>query len=165
MPNIAFDLAEILLALLSVYALGKSILPYLGMTKKAFFFTVAYASLSVAAIALLATTPIGQYALAPFVEKGLVPGGMWFLIAYALILVLSEELFFRIYLSKKILPLLAALLFSAAHWRPDHFPVLMFPILFLFAVMQGWLLQKTSSLWSVTITHLAALTTLVVIYG
>lgn len=165
MHNTLFDTLEVLLGIFSVYALRKSIFSYLSVTKKALFLTLTYAAVYAGTISLLAHTYVGQHAFAPFVDQNLVLGSIWFLIAYAILLVFSEELFFRLYLSKKIHVVLAALIFSAAHWRPGDFPFLMFPFLLLFALMQGSLLRKTNSLWAVGIAHLVALFTLVILYG
>lgn len=165
MNNLYFDIGEILLAAFALYALGKNIVPYLRFTKKTLLLTCVYAAIYVGAIFLLQNTVVGEQALAPFVDRGLVTGSVWFLLAYAITLVFSEELFFRIYLSKKIHTVLAASIFSVAHWRPDSFPILMFPILFIFALLQQSLLQKTTSLWSISIAHITVLTTLIILYG
>lgn len=159
------DSVEIILSILSVVILGKKLLPYLKPSIKSLLWGLGLAVLLTCILFLLSLTSVGSTTLAPFTEQNIATGSIPFLILYAIALVFSEELFFRIYLGQKLPVVLTALIFSASHWRPDDFPILMFPLLFIFALAQSALLRKTGSLWSVVLSHLAALCTLVVLYG
>ena len=157
---------EIFLSIISLYFIGKKVSPYFYFTKKSFLLTFICSILYFLVIYLVKDTYLGQEAFGKFIQQSIAHGSIWILTLYPIIIAFSEELFFRLYFrSEKINMLLAALIFTALHWRPDYFPTLMFPVLFVFALVQWSLLKRTKSLWSVIIAHLVALYSLLLIYG
>jgi len=157
---------EVLLSTISLYFIGKKVFHYFHFTKKSFLLTFIYSVLYFLVIYLVKDTYLGHEAFGKFIQQSIAHGSIWTLTLYPIIIAFSEELFFRLYFrSEKINMLLAALIFTVLHWRPDYFPTLMFPVLFVFALVQWSLLKRTKSLWSVVITHLVALYSLLLIYG
>jgi len=156
---------EIVLAAISLYLIGKKVLHYFHFTKKAFLLTLIYSVLYFLVLYLIRNTYLGHEVFGKFIQQSIAHGSIWTLTFYPIIIAFSEELFFRLYFrSEKINMLLASLIFTALHWRPDYFPTLIFPLLFVFALMQWSLLKKTKSLWPVIITHLVACYSLLLIY-
>ena len=74
-------------------------------------------------------------------------------IIYPPIIAVSEELIFRYFIPNKFGVLLTACFFTIIHWRPN-FPILLMLPIFLFALCQSWLLNKTKTIVPSTITHL-----------
>jgi len=74
---------------------------------------------------------------------------------YPLVIAISEEFVFRCFVAKKLGVFPSALLFTALHYRPT-FPISLFIPIFLLALSQSWLFDKTKSLVPPIIAHLFA---------
>lgn len=74
-------------------------------------------------------------------------------IIYPLVIAIAEEFIFRYFFAKKLGVILAAILFTVLHWRP-HFPTLLFLPVFIIALNQSWLFNKTKTLIPPIIVHL-----------
>lgn len=161
-----FDLFEVAAGGAILFLMRKHITPYLRYEKRTIALTLIYGGIYALCLYLMKDTYLDTHALTPFTAEQIVQGSVLFLLLYALALVTAEELIFRVYTHyKHIHTLIAAALFSVAHWRPEHFPILMFPILFVFALMQSTLLKKTHSFFAVFGAHLITLITLVLLYS
>lgn len=161
-----FDLLEVIGGGVVFFLMRRHIASYLRFEKRTIAFVLIYGSIYATALYLMRGTYLGTNALIPFTTEQIVQGSVLFLILYALALVTAEELIFRVYTHyRQVHTLIAAVLFSVVHWRPEHFPMLMFPILFVFALMQSSLLKKTHSFIAVFGAHLIALITLVLLYS
>ncbi|MEK7645120.1 MAG: CPBP family glutamic-type intramembrane protease [Patescibacteria group bacterium] len=158
-------IVEILLSAISLYLIGKNVFHYFHFTKKAFLLTMLFSVLYFAVIYLLKDTYLGHEAFGRFIQGSIARPSMLTLALYPIIIAFSEELFFRLCLSEKTNMCLAALVFTAMHWRPGGFPFLMFPILFVFALAQWFLLKESKSLWPLVISHLVATYALLMIYA
>lgn len=167
MNSFIFDGAEILLAVFALYQLRNTLSSTLHFSPRAMRLALLYGIGYGIALFGLGYTTIGHSSFTLFIQSNLMIGSVWLLIGYALIMILSEELFFRVYLlHTKIPSLIAATLFAAVHWRPGHaFPILMFLLLVVFALMQWALYKKTNNFWALCLAHLMALAMLVILYG
>jgi membrane protease YdiL (CAAX protease family) len=74
-------------------------------------------------------------------------------IIYPPIIAISEEFIFRYFIPDKFGVFLTACFFAILHWRPN-FPILLLPSIFLFALSQSWLLNKTKTIIPLIIVHL-----------
>lgn len=128
--------------------------------KKIFFFTqssiingILIGCFYALIILITKKTPFGSGVINQFI--GGIKNVPFFIlyIVYPLVIAFAEEFIFRYFMSKKIGVLLAALLFTALHWRPN-FPTPLFLPVFILALTQSWLFKKTNTLIPLIIVHL-----------
>lgn len=74
-------------------------------------------------------------------------------IIYPMVIAVSEEFLFRYFIPNKFGVFLTACFFAILHWRPN-FPILLLLPIFLFALGQSWLLNKTKTIIPLIIVHL-----------
>lgn len=72
---------------------------------------------------------------------------------YPLVIAIAEEFIFRYFFAKKLGVFFAAILFTALHYRP-YFPTSLFLPVFILALSQSWLFNKTKTLIPPIIVHL-----------
>lgn len=72
---------------------------------------------------------------------------------YPLAIAVAEEFVFRYFVTKKLGVFPSAILFTVLHYRPN-FPFSLFAPIFLLALSQSWLFNKTKSLVPPIIAHL-----------
>ncbi len=97
-------------------------------------------------------TSIGAGTINQFINGIKVPFFVLYII-YPLVIAFAEEFIFRYFIASKLGVIPTAVLFTILHWRPD-FPVLLFLPVFILALNQSWLFNKTMSLIPLIIAHL-----------
>jgi membrane protease YdiL (CAAX protease family) len=97
-------------------------------------------------------TSVGVSTIHQFINGIKVPFFILYII-YPLVIAFAEEFIFRYFIASRLGVIFAAVLFTILHWRPN-FPALLFLPVFILALSQSWLFNKTKSLIPLIIVHL-----------